>query len=108
MKSIILSDEMHSWIMNQKNSENKSAESVIEKLRHPNDIDIIDVMNRCVKTPFVCLECGNDFEDVWINGSKPLAVLMFDPGSRNYPREPDEPASFYFECIECYEKSKNV
>lgn len=104
MKSIIVSNDMHAWLMNQKNSKKRSVEAVIEGFRHPNDDDIISVMNRYIKTPFVCFECGNDFRDVWINGSKPLAVLMFDPGSSNYPVAPDEPASFYFECIECYNK----
>ena len=32
-----------------------------------------------------------------------VAILHADPGESNYPREPDVPASAYFECLECYE-----
>jgi len=35
-------------------------------------------------------------------------VLRIDPGSNNYPIEPDEPAVAYFECIECAQKDTNL
>lgn len=38
MKSIMVSDDMHKWLMDNKNSVNKSAESVIQDLIDKNDI----------------------------------------------------------------------
>lgn len=33
---------------------------------------------------------------------KVIGVLHLDPGELNYPREPDVPASAFFECMDCY------
>lgn len=48
-----------------------------------------------------CYNCGAKLSDkVQVNDDR-VGVLRIDPGRNNYPREPDEPAVAYFECIEC-------
>ena len=51
-----------------------------------------------------CFNCGEKLEDVksdYRTGSEEAGVLCIDPGRINYPREPDEPAQAYFECMDC-------
>lgn len=106
MKSISVSDDLHRRLMNAKTSTLKSADAVIEKLVMPNDNDLIDTMNR-MNNPFTCFNCGAECDSL-LDGSSDvvMAVLHFDNGSTGSREQPPEPASFYFECIECYEKSK--
>jgi len=60
-----------------------------------------------MSTPFVCLNCGAECDDL-LDGSANVAmrVIRFDNGSPGSREQPPESTSFYFECIECYEKSK--
>lgn len=54
-----------------------------------------------------CYNCGEKLGDVksdYRGGSEEAGVLCIDPGSINYPREPDEPAAAYFECMDCRDK----
>jgi hypothetical protein len=56
-----------------------------------------------------CFNCGEKLGDVKSNyrtGGEEAGVLCIDPGSINYPREPDEPAAAYFECVECQNNRK--
>jgi hypothetical protein len=56
-----------------------------------------------------CFNCGEKLGDVKSNyraGSEEAGVLCIEPGSINYPREPDEPAAVYFECVECRNNRK--
>ena len=54
-----------------------------------------------------CYNCGAKLSDK-VRGDQ-VGMLRIDPGSNNYPREPDEPAVAYFECIECTQaKSKGL
>ena len=57
-----------------------------------------------------CYNCGDKLSDkVQVGNDDKVGVLRIDPGSNNYPREPDEPAVAYFECIECTQaKSKGL
>jgi hypothetical protein len=51
-----------------------------------------------------CFNCGEKLGDVkseYRAGSEEAGVLCIEPGSINYPREPDEPAQAYFECMDC-------
>jgi len=106
MPTIRISDDLHKLLMNKKTSTLKSANAVIEKLLNPDDNDLIEIMNK-MSTPFTCFNCGAECDDL-LDGSSDVAlgVLRFDTGSPGNREEPPEQASFYFECIECYEKSK--
>jgi len=51
-----------------------------------------------------CFNCGKALKDVPSRhrvGVEEAGVLCIDPGRINYPREPDEPAQAYFECMDC-------
>lgn len=50
-----------------------------------------------LETPLVCGCCGKV-----IDLEKESPVINFEPGFRNYPVAPDEPAEIYLECLECY------
>ena len=55
-----------------------------------------------------CYNCGAKLSDKVRRGDQ-VGMLRIDPGSNNYPIEPDEPAVAYFECVECAEqKSKGL
>ncbi len=56
-----------------------------------------------------CYNCGAKLSDKvqQVNDDR-VGVLHIDPGRNNYPREPDEPAVAYFECIDCAQKDKNL
>jgi len=52
-----------------------------------------------------CFNCGKALKDVPSRhrvGVEEAGVLCIDPGRINYPREPDEPAHAYFECMDCW------
>ena len=54
-----------------------------------------------------CLNCGKALKDVPSRhrvGVEEAGVSCIDPGRINYPREPDEPARAYFECMDCRER----
>jgi len=56
-----------------------------------------------------CYNCGATLRSKAYRKDDKVGVLRIDPGSNNYPREPDEPAVAYFECIECTQaKSKGL
>ena len=66
--------------------------------------EIIKELNES-RTPFVCFECGNEFVNVSKNREdEAIAVLKFDKGEPISRDSPEEPPSFYFICIDCYEK----
>jgi len=51
-----------------------------------------------------CSNCGKVLKNVPSRhrvGVEEAGVLCIDPGRINYPREPDEPAQAYFECMDC-------
>jgi hypothetical protein len=52
-----------------------------------------------------CFNCGGTLESQTsgIANDTRVGILHIDPREVNYPREPDMPASAYFECLECYE-----
>ena len=53
-----------------------------------------------------CFNCGETLElqtSVIPNDTR-VGILHIDQGEMNYPREPDIPASAYFECMQCYER----
>ena len=55
-----------------------------------------------------CFNCGETLElqtSVIPNDTR-VGILHIDPGEKNYPREPDIPASAYFECMQCYERER--
>ncbi len=68
------------------------------------EADICDILLRHAHL-LTCSNCGEKLEEQakFRKGDK-VAVLHIDPGCCNYPVEPDEPATAYFECIECAEK----
>ena len=104
--TITISKEVHKKLMDRKNSTITSANAVIEKLLNPDDNDLIGIMNQ-MRTPFVCFDCGAECDDL-LDGSHDVAlgVLRFDNGSLGSREETPEPASFYFECINCYRNNK--
>lgn len=54
-----------------------------------------------------CFNCGEKLEDIHSKGrgrTEDIGILCIDPGRDNYPREPDEPAEAYFECMKCREE----
>ena len=58
-----------------------------------------------------CFNCGERLGDVksdYRTGSEEAGVLCIEPGSINYPREPDEPTHAYFECMECRNMNDNT
>ena len=66
------------------------------------EAELSDIIMKNVEL-LTCYNCGEKLTDS-INTIKTfdkLGVIHLDPGSKNYPHEPDEPASIYFECIEC-------
>ena len=68
------------------------------------DNEIIEALNKS-EIPFVCFNCGAEFENVSGNRrNEAVAVLKFDRGDPGSYDTPDEPASFYFSCIDCHEK----
>ena len=68
--------------------------------------EIIKELNKS-ETPFVCFNCGNEFQNVSKERKdEAIAVLKFDRGEPMLYNNPEEPASFYFICIDCYEKEK--
>jgi len=49
-----------------------------------------------------CFNCGEKLVDqTSYKTADNLGTIHLDPGSCNYPREPDEPANLYCECIKC-------
>lgn len=49
-----------------------------------------------------CVSCGETLIlEQSIKSHDKLGTIHLDPGSRNYPHEPDEPAGIYFECVNC-------
>lgn len=49
-----------------------------------------------------CFNCGARLEEkVNLRQGDTVGILHIDPGRSNYPREPDEPAELYLECVEC-------
>ena len=64
-------------------------------------------MLNTIDPPFVCFACGNEFSYSELkDNDSVVAALRFDKGESNYPITPDEPSSFYFECIDCYNKER--
>jgi hypothetical protein len=57
-----------------------------------------------------CYNCGENLAEAYSAGATgdKVGVLHIDPGRNNYPRDPDEPAEAYFECMECAQKDKNL
>jgi len=55
-----------------------------------------------------CYNCGATLRSKAYRKDDKVGVLRIDPGSNNYPIEPDEPAVAYFECIECAQKDTNL
>lgn len=53
-----------------------------------------------------CYNCGEKLQDKVRLKDDVVGVMHIDPGRSNYPREPDEPAAAYFECIECVDEPK--
>ena len=67
--------------------------------------------SECNAHLLTCYNCGETLarKSHWHWHSDHVGVLHIDPGSNNYPREPDEPAQAYFECMECAQaKSKGL
>jgi hypothetical protein len=62
-----------------------------------------------------CFNCGKKLSEIYSNmtskraskrvNDRFVAKLILEPGEVNYPREPDIPASLYFVCAECEEKT---
>jgi hypothetical protein len=50
-----------------------------------------------LETPMVCACCGKT-----IDLEKESPIICLDPGFRNYPISPDEPAEIYLECLDCH------
>ena len=73
--------------------------------------DIREALNE-TDTPFMCYNCGNEFENVSKNSTKDeaVAVLKYSHGEPTTHDQPGEPGGFYFECIDCYNNTnkKNV
>ena len=55
-----------------------------------------------------CFDCGGTLESQTsvIPNDTRVGILHIDPGEKNYPREPDIPASAYFECMQCYGRER--
>lgn len=58
-----------------------------------------------------CFNCGKKLTEVESKklneraNDRFIAKLILEPGEVNYPREPDVPASIYFVCAECVDKT---
>jgi len=128
MKTIRISDELHKKIIDRKDSEFTSADLVIgwlfeqeqavaehneafndllkerDELKHQKIMDegellkiILDDVNK-----LTCENCGETLiSEQSVKTNDQLGMMHLDPGSRNYPHEPDEPAGIYFECVNC-------
>jgi len=130
MKSISVSDELHKKIMDRKTSVFKSADLVIGwmieqekaiaehneacerlqeelnlKLHSFDQFDEGDLLIKILNSVDVltCINCGERLIDSrnTVETFDKLGTIHLDPGSRNYPHEPDEPAGIYFECVNC-------
>ena len=53
-----------------------------------------------------CFSCGKSIEDIPFYDKVPIGILWGDRGENKYPREPDIPASIYFECWDCFQRRK--
>lgn len=64
--------------------------------------DLCDLILRHAHV-LTCFNCAALLEEKWNRqqDNDQVGILHIDPGSSNYPREPDEPAQLYFECTEC-------
>lgn len=64
--------------------------------------DLCDLILRHAHV-LTCFNCGALLDEKWNRqeNNDEVGILHIDPGRNNYPREPDEPAQLYFECIEC-------
>ncbi len=87
----------------------KAAKIAIEQKQLPLDEgDLCDYILRHAHL-LTCYNCGEKLSDKLPTASDDrVGVLHIDPGQSNYPREPDEPAVAYFECIECAGKDKDL
>ena len=130
MKTIRVSDELHKKIMDKKDSEFTSADLVIgwmleqeqavvehneecRRLREELELKLnrfdkfdegsllIQILNNV--DVLTCINCGERLIDSrnTVKTFDKLGMIHLDPGSSNYPHEPDEPAGIYFECVEC-------
>lgn len=68
----------------------------------PDEGDLDDIILRHAHL-LTCCNCGEKLQDKVCLKDDVVGVLHIDPGRSNYPREPDEPAEAYFECVECSE-----
>jgi hypothetical protein len=77
----------------------------IPKLVLKDEGELADIILRNIHL-LTCYNCGRALEGVHSKHkgrAEDLGMLCIDPGSNNYPREPDEPVQAYFECMECRE-----
>ncbi len=77
----------------------------IPKLVLKDEGELADIILRNAHL-LTCYNCGEKLEDVHSKRrgrTEDVGVLCIDPGCNNYPREPDEPAQAYFECMGCRE-----
>lgn len=88
------------------NSEHANAMLEIQKIlfsqMRPDEEEVCDIILQNVDL-LTCINCGAKLSDKVRLKDDVVGVLHIDPGSSNYPREPDEPAAAYFECAECSE-----
>ena len=53
-----------------------------------------------------CYNCGETLRAQSRTLDTAIGVLHIDPGEMNYPREPDVPASAFFECMQCHKRNE--
>lgn len=75
------------------------------KINDEGDLSIQILNNVDILT---CFNCGEKLIDSrnTVKTFDNLGMMHLDPGGRNYPHEPDEPAGIYFTCINCLKEGR--
>lgn len=72
-----------------------------------NEDELLEIIMTNLDT-LTCFNCGKKLveEIIFLGDDIPLGILCYEKGEMNYPREPDIPATIYFECMECVRERK--
>jgi hypothetical protein len=94
--------------MKQFSDERLVEEIKRRKIKIADEGELCDIILKNIQL-LTCYNCGEILAEAYsagVTGDK-VGVLHIDPGTRNYPVAPDEPAELYFECLKCADKGLN-
>ena len=78
-----------------------------EIMKCESEDDLLEILMKNLDK-LTCFNCGKKLveEMTFPADDIPMGILYFEKGEMNYPREPDIPATIYFECMECVRERK--